>query len=424
MKKKKSRSGKAAEAAQTPLPPRPFRLPPILLEGDESGAPEPAVSHGQKDALGPAAPAEPLEVEAPGLPENYGTRTLLLAARDPHWLYAHWDVAPEEQSRCAAVALGGHLVLRVYERAASGAPAAEMPLHPESRHWSVCVPRAETQYVAELGCLLPGGPWKTLDTSDVVTTPPDSVSQDRSVQFATIQPPAEAHATGGDSPSGSGSVAATTDPLAAAPTHSTTPAPGGRGATAPIQPPAKAPLPDLVAGLPDLQARLRPVPPPAAALQEAAVEHAMTHAQPSQVGANSAEIAALLQPLAHIQVGPQPAVESGQSSLAGLGEAISSPAGGQPAMAAAPVGGGALPGDFWLNVYAELVIHGATEPDALVAITGEPILLRPDGSFSYRLALPDGHYDVAVTAVSAHDDQRQVTLHFTRRTDSPPFTTP
>ena len=159
---------------------------------------------------------------------------------------------------------------------------------------------------------------------------------------------------------------------------------------------AEAPIRDLAAGLPDPQARLRPVPPPATALQEAAVEHAMTHAQPSPVGANSAEIRAPPTPGPH--PGWPPARRGiGQSSLVGLGEAVSSPAGGQPAMATAPVGGGALPRDFWLNVNAELVIYGATEPNALVAITGEPILLRPDGSFSYRLALPDGHYNVAVT---------------------------
>ncbi len=36
---------------------RPFRIPPILFEGDESGAPAPAMGPGEKYALGPAAPA-------------------------------------------------------------------------------------------------------------------------------------------------------------------------------------------------------------------------------------------------------------------------------------------------------------------------------------------------------------------------------
>jgi hypothetical protein len=49
--------------------------------------------------------------------------------------------------------------------------------------------------------------------------------------------------------------------------------------------------------------------------------------------------------------------------------------------------------DFWFNVNAELVVYGATEPDATVTIGGRMIKLRPDGSFSYRFALPDGAYE-------------------------------
>src|SRR5438094_6482773 len=30
------------------------------------------------------------------LPEAYGTEKLLVAARDPHWLYAHWDLTREQ----------------------------------------------------------------------------------------------------------------------------------------------------------------------------------------------------------------------------------------------------------------------------------------------------------------------------------------
>ena len=101
------------------------------------------------------------------------------------------------------------------------------------------------------------------------------------------------------------------------------------------------------------------------------------------------------------------AVEFGlQAWPAGVEENIFSPSGGPPAGKA-----------FWFNVNAELVIYGATERDATVTIGGRKIALRPDGSFSFRYALPDGQYVLAVVAVSAEGtDGRAAELRFTRTT--------
>ena len=59
-----------------------------------------------------------------------------------------------------------------------------------------------------------------------------------------------------------------------------------------------------------------------------------------------------------------------------------------------PMGGVEKRKGFWFNVNAELIIYGATEPDAKVTLAGHEIKLRPDGSFSYRFSLPDGKYDL------------------------------
>ena len=73
---------------------------------------------------------------------------------------------------------------------------------------------------------------------------------------------------------------------------------------------------------------------------------------------------------------------------------------------------------FWFNVNAELIIYGATEPDATVTIGGRQIKLRPDGSFSYRFALPDGKYDLPAVALSNDaTDSRTAELKFSRSTD-------
>jgi hypothetical protein len=106
--------------------------------------------------------------------------------------------------------------------------------------------------------------------------------------------------------------------------------------------------------------------------------------------------------------------ERPSSPAAGFGAAevggISSPA-GESGVAGRPRG-------FWFNVNAELVIYGATEPDAHVTIAGRPVRLRPDGSFSLRFALPDGDYELPVIAwAEAGDESRSAELRFRRQTE-------
>jgi len=55
---------------------------------------------------------------------------------------------------------------------------------------------------------------------------------------------------------------------------------------------------------------------------------------------------------------------------------------------------------FWLTVNTELIVYGATEPDALVTVQGKEIKLRPDGTFTLRFALPDGKQVIPVKATS------------------------
>src|SRR5438876_11379692 len=63
------------------------KVPPIPLEGDEPTAPK-ISGPGKRYTLGPTPTREHAGAagELGELPEAYGTKRLLLAARDPHWL--------------------------------------------------------------------------------------------------------------------------------------------------------------------------------------------------------------------------------------------------------------------------------------------------------------------------------------------------
>ncbi len=77
----------------------------------------------------------------------------------------------------------------------------------------------------------------------------------------------------------------------------------------------------------------------------------------------------------------------------------------------------AVPGapGFWFVLDAELIVYGATEPDAKVTVQGRPVRLRPDGTFSLRFLLPDGTQVIDATAVSADGAFRKTITPTVRR---------
>ncbi len=72
---------------------------------------------------------------------------------------------------------------------------------------------------------------------------------------------------------------------------------------------------------------------------------------------------------------------------------------------------------FWLVADAELIVYGATEPDATVTIGGRPVKLNPDGTFRFHMAFPDGNIDYPIFAVAADGEQnREIHITFDRST--------
>lgn len=77
------------------------------------------------------------------------------------------------------------------------------------------------------------------------------------------------------------------------------------------------------------------------------------------------------------------------------------------------------PRKFWLIADAELIVYGATEPDATVTIGGRPIKLNSDGTFRFQMSFQDGLIDYPIMAVAADGEQnRSIHMKFTRETPS------
>jgi hypothetical protein len=346
-----------------------IEVPPLLLEGDQP-APPPASGPGRKYALGPVPPSQHFETAETELPEAYGTKKLFLTARDPHWLYAHWDLTREQQLKLNARSAAGHLILRLYAGKVQGHPVCEIHVHPESRHWFAHVERAGNPYAAELGYYSPPHRWTRIAVSSTTVTPPDTVSMESDVEFATI--PFEFP------------FARLIEII--------------KSAVRENLPLAQAVEELRRHGHPELpRAKGKPVST-WTPQQEQALAKVVNIDEVRRVWMGSLEITELIRRrLAH-------EISSfGISSLSSL---------------SSPFGGAGQPRGFWFNINAELIIYGATEPAAQVTLGGHEIKLRSDGSFSYRFALPDGKYELPAVAVSADGaDARAANLKFSRETE-------
>jgi hypothetical protein len=68
-------------------------------------------------------------------------------------------------------------------------------------------------------------------------------------------------------------------------------------------------------------------------------------------------------------------------------------------------------------VDAELIVYGVSHPHAHVTLQGEPVVLRPDGSFTVRMRLPDRRQVIPVVASSPDGvEQRTIILAVERNT--------
>jgi phosphate transport system substrate-binding protein len=73
-------------------------------------------------------------------------------------------------------------------------------------------------------------------------------------------------------------------------------------------------------------------------------------------------------------------------------------------------------GDFWFVADAELIIHGATEPNTTVAIGGNNIKIKPDGTFHLRLPFSDGLMDYLITVATDGESPRTIHKKFFQET--------
>ncbi|HEY9666218.1 MAG TPA: DUF4912 domain-containing protein [Coleofasciculaceae cyanobacterium] len=309
------------------------------------------------------------------LPGGYGESRIVLMPRDPQWCYTYWDIPNEHKEELRRQ--GGQLLaLRIYDvtdisldyQAAHS--VQEYPCDELAREWYLSMPVSDRDYVVDIGYRCADGRWLVLARSAPVRVPPVYPSDWIEDQFITVSwdedlrgktfyelvPPTKRMAAMGGAQTGN-------------------------------------PIYDEIFGMAKSAEAMRVAGSLYGSMQQVPVhEQAISsYVFPSGVGMWA--------------VPTMSGLTMSGVGMSGVGFSAS----------AVPM----RPRQFWLIADAELIVYGATEPDATVTIGGRPIKLNPDGTFRFQMSFQDGLIDYPIMAVAADGEQtRSIHMKFNRETPS------
>ena len=319
---------------------------------------------GQEDRVG--GPFTSVDEGLGELPGGYGESRIVLMPRDPQWAYTYWDV-PNEHKEYLRSQGGQQLALRVYDvtdidlNYQSPHSVQEYICDELAREWYLPIPVSDRDYSIDIGYRTADGRWLVLARSAPVRIPPVYPSDWVEDVFLTVNWDEE--------------LRGKTIYKLVPPSKATF----GAGATNPIYEEifgmAQSAEAQRVAG--SIFGSMQHVP--ASMAPEQAIS---SYIFPSGVGMWASGV-----------------------GMSGIGFSASAP----------PI----RPRKFWLVADAELIVYGATEPDATVTIGGRPIKLNPDGTFRFQMSFQDGLIDYPIMAVAADGEQtRSIHMKFNRETPS------
>ncbi|MBE9031665.1 DUF4912 domain-containing protein [filamentous cyanobacterium LEGE 11480] len=310
-----------------------------------------------------------VDAALPDLPGGYGASQIFLMPRDPQWAYAYWDVANERKEELRQQG-GQQLALRLYDVTGidinnqSPHNLQEYGCDEMTREWYLPIPVSDRDYMLEIGYRTWDGRWLMLARSESMRVPPVYPSDWVEDHFVAVDWEQELR----------GQTIMTLVP--------------------PSQKPAATP-----GAMPTAHESVFGMAAEAEAMRMSgslygSMQHMPSSAQP---------IESLSSYVFPSGVGMWAMPNASGLTMSGVGMGASMP----------PV----QPRKFWLIADAELIVYGATEPDATVYVDGEPIQLNSDGTFRFQVSFQDGQLRFPIFAVAADGEQnRAIHMDFERQT--------
>ncbi|HAE39387.1 MAG TPA: hypothetical protein DCG57_12225, partial [Candidatus Riflebacteria bacterium] len=293
------------------------------------------------------------------LPLEYGETRIVMQIRDPHWAYAYWEI-PQVELKRLELEVGifefahSHFVLRLHN--VSQGFSQEIKLSEHARNWYIYLESPQSVYQVELGMHSPTEGYTFISLSNLVQTPPDRVAGRWAAPIAPepVATPDPEDRLGGheliDRPEAPG-IARITEPeyvYFSSVTGDSIPHPGSS---------------DLLAGQ-------RLVPPEMPSSAESAL-------MPGGISSFAMPGSFAMPDSFAMPTSPMPSssdwTSAGVSSFSGRPEAADD--------------------DIFLVAAVEVIVYGRVKVGCELTFQGNPLRVRPDGSFSLRLALPfdSGH---------------------------------
>lgn len=307
------------------------------------------------------------------LPSGYGESRIVLLPRDPQWAYAYWDISNEHKEELRRQG-GQSLALRFFDvtdvdlNYQSPHSVQEYGCDEMAREWYLPIPVSDRDYLLEIGYRTWDGRWLMLARSAAMRIPPVYPSDWVEDHFVTVN------------------------------------------------------WDDLLEG----KTVMTLVPPinKAGDAARAQAEMAALHNQVFDMAGdvNALRVAGSLYGSMQHMPGSVPHLSTVSSYVFPSGVGMWA----MPTFSGLNMSGVGMssaelvkpqPRKFWLVADAELIVYGATEPDATVYVDGKPIELSPDGTFRFQMSFQDGELKFPIVAVAADGEQnRSISMDFERQT--------
>ncbi len=301
------------------------------------------------------------------LPGGYGDSRIVLLPRDPQWAYAYWDISIEDKNELRHQG-GQQLALRIYDitdidlDAQSPHSIQEYALDEMTREWYIPIPVSDRSYTIDIGYRCGDGRWLMLARSASISIPPVYPSDWVEDIFITV--PWEEELAG---KTFAELVPPSRKPIEASETAQT-------GTT------ERNRIYDRIFGVSESAEFMRIDGSIYGSMQHLPSESVSSFVFPSGVGMWALPTTS--------------GVNMSGVGMSGIGIA------------------GNRERQFWLVADAELIVYGATEPDAKVTIGNRQIELNADGTFRFQMSFQDGNIDYPIIAV-AKDGEQSRSIHMT-----------
>jgi hypothetical protein len=311
-----------------------------------------------------------LEQEQRELPQEYGETKIVLMIRDPEWIFAYWEIDPATRAR-HGIPLHKHnrqLALRVIELGDRDEvlDTYDVAINDYTSSWYVKIRNSSSRYIVELGLQDDAGEFSVITTSNEVRLPRRTISEAQDIQFAEV-----------------------TDEIYDQLVHLS----GGTRIRERL---------GSDEFLRSLQERVT------VSLGEGALFSGGLSSG-DILGLSSSALQGMSSSLFSGLLSSSSLLSSG---LFSGGLMLGSAGGEADIMNASSEKRGK---GFWLEVGVDVIVYGATEPDAKVRLMGQDIELNADGTFRLRIILPDTTIEFPVEATSADGTERRAVKPVVRR---------